>query len=194
MPAKLRSNLSYANVVSTLCLFILLGGSSYAAVKLRKGSVKGTNIASNAVSSPKVKNGSLLAQDFRAGQLPGGAQGPAGKPGADGATGATGAPGSAVAYASVGGGGFLLDGEQKNISRFAKTSGSGGYCLQVSVPFNNVVATIQGENPGPGEILVAHYPNGIHCTGGSDPGYNVFVGTFDNSGTASDRGFFLIAN
>jgi hypothetical protein len=79
--SRLRLKLTYANVVSTLCLFILLGGSSYAAIRLGKNAVKGKNIAANAVTSPKVKNGSLLAQDFKAGQLPRGPQGPQGAKG-----------------------------------------------------------------------------------------------------------------
>jgi hypothetical protein len=114
--AKLRPSLTYANVVSTLCLFILLGGSSYAAVKLGKNAVKGKNIAANAVTSPKVKPGSLLASDFRAGQLAGGPQGPkgdkgdkgdVGSPGTNGqdgqpgADGQDGAPGTARAYGEV---------------------------------------------------------------------------------------------
>jgi hypothetical protein len=96
--AKLRPKLTYANVVSTLCLFILLGGSSYAAVTLKKNSVKSTNIAKNAVTSPKVKNGSLLSADFKAGQLPGGGTGgptgPQGSAGAQGQRGETGLPGT----------------------------------------------------------------------------------------------------
>jgi hypothetical protein len=62
---KLRKHVTYANVVSTMCLFILLGGSAVAAVKLQRNSVKGKHIARNAITSPKVKNGSLLAQDSR---------------------------------------------------------------------------------------------------------------------------------
>jgi hypothetical protein len=85
--SKLRPKLSYANVVSTLCLFILLGGSSYAAVKLGKNAVKSKNIAANAVTSPKVKNGSLLSQDFKAGQIPQGDRGLKGDKGDKGDTG-----------------------------------------------------------------------------------------------------------
>jgi hypothetical protein len=155
----------------------------------------GKQIKDSSLTTKDVKNGSLLKADFKAGQLPAGAQGPAGKPGADGATGATGAPGSAVAYAQVNilGSAFPPE-EQKNIARVTKGSATGAYCLQISVPFHNLVATIQGENPGTGEILTAYYPNGIHCTSGSDPGYNVFVGTFNSAGAGSDRGFNLVAN
>ena len=91
MSKSLRAHLTYSNVVSTLCLFVLLGGVAYAAANLPKdsvrskqikaGAVKKAELAKNAVSSPKVKDGSLLGADFAAGQLP---QGPQGDPGADG--------------------------------------------------------------------------------------------------------------
>jgi hypothetical protein len=70
MLARLRPHLSYANVVSTLCLFVLLGGTAYAATALTRGSVKGKHIAKNAITSAKVKNRSLRAADLRAGVLP----------------------------------------------------------------------------------------------------------------------------
>jgi hypothetical protein len=69
---------SHATVVAYLALLIALGGSAYATVKLGKGAVKARNIAANAISSPKVKNGSLLARDFRPSQLPSGTEGPPG--------------------------------------------------------------------------------------------------------------------
>lgn len=92
----------YADVVATLALFIALGGASYAAVQIPKGSV-GTKqlkksavtakkiknnavtakkLKKNAVNSSKVKDGSLLARDFKPGQLPRGETGPQGEPGA----------------------------------------------------------------------------------------------------------------
>jgi hypothetical protein len=61
--------------------------------------IKGTQIASNAITSAKVKDGTLLAKDFKKGQLPkgdagaAGARGPAGANGAAGASGATGPKG-----------------------------------------------------------------------------------------------------
>jgi hypothetical protein len=48
-------------------LFVALGGSSYAAVTLRRNSVKGKHIAPNAVTSRKVKDRSLRAKDFATG-------------------------------------------------------------------------------------------------------------------------------
>jgi hypothetical protein len=56
---KLRQHLTYANVTATLALFIALGGSSYAA--LRVGS---REIADNSVRSRDVKNHSLTRHDL----------------------------------------------------------------------------------------------------------------------------------
>jgi hypothetical protein len=102
MPNRLRSHLTYANVLSTLCLFLLLGGAAYAATGLSKdsvgsreitaGAVRNAELADNAVTSPKVKDGSLLEADFAPGQLPAGPKGEPGAPGADGARGADGSP------------------------------------------------------------------------------------------------------
>jgi hypothetical protein len=84
MLRKLSGHLA-SNVVGYLALFVALGGSSYAAVTLKANSVKAKNIARNAVTSPKVKNGSLLAADFKAGQLkPGAQQGIPGPKGSNG--------------------------------------------------------------------------------------------------------------
>ena len=99
MPVKLRQHITYANVVSTMCLFIVLGGGAYAATKIPKNAVGANQIRSNAVGSSEikrsgvtssdVKNSSLEAADFKAGQLPAGPKGDQGAPGARGANGAT---------------------------------------------------------------------------------------------------------
>lgn len=88
MARRLRSKLTYANVVSTLCLFVLLGGSAYAA-KL----ITGRQIKDSTITTRDVKNRSLLSRDFRPGQLPAGAQGPQGERGLQGVPGQDGADG-----------------------------------------------------------------------------------------------------
>ena len=51
---------TYANVVSTLCLFLLLGGASaLAATQLAKNSVGAKQIKKNAVATAKIKNGAV---------------------------------------------------------------------------------------------------------------------------------------
>lgn len=95
----LRKQLSYANVMSSIAVFVVLGGGAYAATALSKNSVGSTQIkakavssskiAANAVTSSKVKDGSLLSKDFKPGDFVG-TPGPAGPAGAAGATGAKG--------------------------------------------------------------------------------------------------------
>jgi hypothetical protein len=92
---------SPAMLVALLALFVALGGSSYAALSLPKGSVGATQLKKNSVTSPKVKAGSLLLSDFRASErtkLRGpqgirGLQGVQGAPGIQGTPGVQGAPG-----------------------------------------------------------------------------------------------------
>ena len=80
--AHLRTNL-----VGYLALFVALGGTSYAAARLPANSVGASQIKQNAVRSGEVKDRSLLARDFRAGQLPAGEKGEKGERGPQGATG-----------------------------------------------------------------------------------------------------------
>jgi hypothetical protein len=87
--SRIRTGLTYANVMATIAVFLALGGGAYAAFKLPKNSVGTKQLKANAVNSAKVKNRSLLARDFKAGQLP---AGPAGLQGATGPQGAPGAP------------------------------------------------------------------------------------------------------
>jgi hypothetical protein len=68
--SKLRPKLTYANVISTLCLFLLLGGgAAFAASHLAKNSVGTKQLKSDAVTSDKVKNGSLTGSDINASTL-----------------------------------------------------------------------------------------------------------------------------
>jgi hypothetical protein len=53
------------NLIAYLALFVALGGTSYAAVNLPPNSVGGKQLKKNAVTSKKVKNGSLLRVDFK---------------------------------------------------------------------------------------------------------------------------------
>jgi hypothetical protein len=89
---KLFGRPTHGTVVAYMALFVALGGTSFAAVALQRNSVKAKHIAGNAVTSKKVKDRSLLARDFKLGQLP---QGPAGAQGPAGVQGAQGDPCSA---------------------------------------------------------------------------------------------------
>ena len=65
---RLRSRLTYANTMSTIAVFVALGGGAYA-VSVPRNSVGPTQLKANAVTAAKVKNRSLLASDFKRGQL-----------------------------------------------------------------------------------------------------------------------------
>lgn len=92
-----RGHVTYANVVATLALFIALGGSAYAAVKVTgrnvvDGSLTGKDVKNESLRSADIKG--LKAKDFAAGQLPVGTNGTNGTNGANGANGTNGAPGA----------------------------------------------------------------------------------------------------
>ena len=84
----------YANVTATVALVVALSGTSYAAITLPKNSVGNRQLKSNAVTSGKVKNRTLLERDFKRGELPSGARGQTGAQGAKGDPGDPGAPGA----------------------------------------------------------------------------------------------------
>lgn len=154
-------HLSYANAMATIAVFIALGGGAYAVTTLPK----------NSVTTIQVKNGSLLAKDFKKGQLKAGARGPAGPQGAqgpqglqgvrgltgaaglngaDGANGANGTngtngtngvDGSALGFANVGVSGLV--GQSKNVTSANVThTTTGEYCFN-NLPFTpkNAVVT-----------------------------------------------------
>jgi hypothetical protein len=154
---KFRSRLSYANVASSLALFLAVsGGTAFAATtigssQIRTHAVTGPKIATNAVTSSKiapssitssdVKNGSLQSSDFASGQLPAGAAGAAGPAGPAGPAGAgssmngvvspggTLVYGKGVAAVSVGGSGVYVVSLNSNVSQCPVVATIGGYQL-----------------------------------------------------------------
>ncbi len=80
-------------VIACIALGVALSGTGIAAtVALAPNSVGTLQIKANAVTTQKVKNGTLLRGDFKAGQVP---RGPAGPPGAAGVAGPAGPAGAA---------------------------------------------------------------------------------------------------
>ena len=87
--------------VAVTALFVALGGTSYSVVHLsrnsvvsgtiKNGAVHRVDLASDAVDTSKVADHTLLAADFKLGQLPTGAQGPQGVAGPAGPKGDSGA-------------------------------------------------------------------------------------------------------
>jgi hypothetical protein len=74
----MRRHLTYSNVIATLALFIALGGSSYAAIK-----ITGRNVVNGSLTGNDIKKRSVSLDRLKGG-LPAGAQGLKGDPGARG--------------------------------------------------------------------------------------------------------------
>ena len=77
---------SYSNVMATAAMFIALGGTSYAAVKItgaevRDGTLTGRDVRNGSLSGRDVRNGSLRSADIAPGQIPAGPRGVAGPKG-----------------------------------------------------------------------------------------------------------------
>jgi hypothetical protein len=61
---KLRHRLTYANVMSTLAVFIALGGSSYAAIR-----ISGSSIENRSIPAKKLKRNSITGREVRESRL-----------------------------------------------------------------------------------------------------------------------------
>src|SRR5689334_11491159 len=156
--ARIRRHISFANVASVMALVFAMGGTGYAISTLPKNSVGTRQLKNNAVISSKVKDRSLKALDFKAGQLP---KGPPGTPGTngtngqDGRPGADGAPGTAAAFARLQADGTLLPvidpnrpAEDKVVDQtmITHTASSGIYCFDL--PFAPSSAMVGLDNAG----------------------------------------------
>ena len=71
MKSKLKGKLTYANVVSTLCLFVLLGGSAYAALKIPRNSVGTRQLQAKSVTNGKLANGAVNGAKIAEGSITG---------------------------------------------------------------------------------------------------------------------------
>jgi hypothetical protein len=64
MRTKIRRRLTYANVISTLALFVALGGSSYAAL-----TISGKSIERRSIPATKIKRNSITGKEVRESRL-----------------------------------------------------------------------------------------------------------------------------
>jgi Collagen triple helix repeat (20 copies) len=137
---RLRASLTYANVVSTLCLFLLLGGGAAfaASLALPEDSV-GTRQLKNAAVTPQklsksARAGMIGPKGARGAQGVPGDRGPAGPQGEPGAQGNPGPPGTALAWATVDSNGKLIPSLSRGISASqVYRRGNGTYCFS-SIP------------------------------------------------------------
>jgi hypothetical protein len=200
MTAPVRARLTYANVMSTLAVFIALGGTSMAAMHLQrnsvtsaaiaKGAVTGTKIHNHAITAAKVKPGSLLASNFKAGQLLAGATGPQGPKGDPGpATGPAGGaltgsyPNPQIADGAVG---------TSKLASGAVTAAKLGLPLALSGSANTPFLTFSGSHAGTiGDYTASASMLGVTNTNTSAVGPSIYGETnsiFGNALTAGIAG------
>lgn len=203
---------SPATVLAAIALLVALAGTGYAAITLPTNSVGNAQLKSNAVTSSKVLNHSLLKVDFAANQVPSGprgprgAPGPPGTPGAKGATGAkgpTGASGSAAKWALVGRDGNFVAGSSPTIGivqtgpgQYYVNFGSAvtGHAISVTSAFRNgdlnfrgtVIAAICGNTStsSPVDTITCPFNNNTST---------VFVSVTDTTNLTQENHAFYIA-
>lgn len=175
--SRIKSRLSYANVVASLALFVALGGTSYAVTALPRNSVGSTQLRTSAVSSSKVKDRSLGVRDLslsarttlRGMAGPMGPQGPAG-------------PSATTYFAAATGSGKFVRGNATNGGR-ADTPGTYVVGFAGSVSGCASTATL-------GSTDATTAPAGRVAV--NDQGGKVGVQTYDAAGNPADLPFHLI--
>ena len=174
---RARNHFTYANVMATIAVFIALGGTSYAALKLPSNSVGATQIKSGAVHTAEIRDRTIRLQDISSsaraslrGQI--GPQGPAGPAGA-----------AAVRhFAAVSAAGAFLRGDAKSGGRAGSTGTyTVGFADSVSgCAYAATLGTTDGSTTPPGRITV------------NDAVGSVGVQTYDPAGAPADLPFHLI--
>jgi|tagenome__1003787_1003787.scaffolds.fasta_scaffold20580160_1 hypothetical protein len=196
---KLRSGLTYANVMATIAVFLALGGGAYAALKLPKNSVGARQIKEGAVGSSEVENGSLLKHDFKAGQLPAGPQGPQGLQGPQGDKGVQGnkgdqgVPGEPATklFAHVTAfTGSLQYGSGAVSSTHTGSAGSGTYTVTFNRDLSGCVALATAGTGLGGQSAISQFSPGVVATTQFTDGNTVQVETTSN-GNHNDYDFNL---
>jgi hypothetical protein len=175
-------------VIACFALLVVLGGTGYAAAQA---------LPRNSVTSVQVKDRSLLARDFKAGQLPRGPQGPAGPAGPQGPAGPAGGSAAGARWALVRADGGIA--AQSGGITLAAHPSSGTYILSFGSQMTGKPILASGgyagdPSDGRGETTAGPCGGGSEgrtCPTGFDSTSNVFVQTRENGGTPADHAFYV---
>lgn len=128
---RLRTRLTYANVIATLALFVGLGGGAYAATQLPRESVGTQQLKAEAVTPAKLSDGAKKGID--------GPRGPAGPRGEVGARGESGPQGPGGPQGPAGpSDAFAVSGSASNL---ALSGGTVHKVLALTLPAGSYVVT-----------------------------------------------------
>ena len=182
------------NAVGYLALFVALGATSYA-----------LTLPPNSVTTVQVKDHSLLAVDFKKGQLPKGDRGPRGRTGPTGATGGVGPPGppgpqgvagTARAYAWVSSIGTVDATRSRNlvVNRFQP----GSYCVTPAPGSGITVGTVEpavsadwADGLGTEHLaMINGHGDTVHCPAGT--AWLVYTEAFESGVWTRDNVAFSI--
>jgi hypothetical protein len=177
--------------IACCALLIVLGGTGYAAVQA---------LPRNSVTTVQVKDHSLLARDFKAGQIPRGQQGvpgPAGPQGPAGPTGPAGAAGAGARWALVRPDGGIA--AQSGGITLAAHPSSGNYFLSFPSAVNGHLILAAGAYAGDssdqrGETTAGPCAGGTEgrtCPTGFDTTSHVWIQTRANGGSPADHSFYI---
>jgi hypothetical protein len=200
---------SPATVIASIALLVALAGTGYAATSLPANSVGNKQLQSNAVTSSKVKDHSLLKADFATNVLlrgARGARGPQGLPGLPGSPGARGPTGptgtAATKWALVGRDGNFVAGSTGIV---VVQSGPGQYYVNFGTPvIGHAIVVTPAFRPvdsvsGRGTTIAAicgatgttPVPDTISCSLNNNTS-TVFVVTFNQTNNlAESHGFYI---
>jgi hypothetical protein len=174
-------------VIACVALLLALGGTGYAAVQA---------LPRNSVTSIQVKDRSLLAKDFKPGQIPRGPAGPAGPAGPQGPAGpAGGSAASKWALVRPDGG---IAAQSGGITLAAHPSG-GTYILNFGSAVTGHPILASGAYAGDtgdqrGETTAGPCGGGSEgrtCPTGFDTTSHVFIQTRTNDGLPGDHAFYV---
>jgi hypothetical protein len=190
--SRLRSHVSYANVMATIAVFVALGGTSYAVTQLprnsvgskqiRTGSVGASEIHTNAVRSKDIKNRNVALRDISLGAR----KSLRGQPGPAGPQGPQGPAVAAFTAAVLPAGNFARS--QGTASQGANHANEGIYRVDFTRDVTACyavasISTTRGNAAG-GEILTE--------IGAGADARSVYVRTSESNGTLKDLPFHLI--
>jgi hypothetical protein len=188
---RVRAQLTYANVVASLAMFVALGGTTYAVASLPRNSVGVKQIRTNAVGASELRRGAVRSAELRDRSIRvrdmsfaarSSLRGAPGPPGPVGAAGPPGPPGVPLS-AAVGAGGNVVGGTPGVLTRH--DSGSGDYDVRFERDLQGcralaTLSRVAPDEPQRGEITTATTARGV------------FVRTRSSSGAPMDLPFHLI--